>query len=78
MKIPPWQELAFLIGGVALAVALLPTVFGEFKPEASTSLLTAIVLTIYTFAFLSQRQRFSALGVGSSAILWWVLLAQVA
>lgn len=71
-----WQELVFLVGGWLLAVALLPTVFGEAKPEPSTSLLTSAVLTAYVGSFLSLRQYLSAVGVGASALLWWVLFVQ--
>ena len=71
-----WQEYVFLIGGFVLAAALLPTVFGDFKPDSLTSLITGTVLSLYTVTFWTLKQKVSAFGIGSSAILWIILLIQ--
>ena len=71
-----WQEIAFSVGSVLFALALLPSVLSEHKPEWHTSLLTASVLTVYVVAFWTMQQPYAA-GTGAvTAALWWTLFVQ--
>lgn len=71
-----WQEAVFLVGGWALAAALIPTVLANAPPPLSTSLLTGTVLSGYTATFIQQKQYVSAVGIAANALLWWVLAWQ--
>ncbi len=71
------SQYIFLVGGFALAAALIPTVVGSGKPDWSTSALTGAVLLLYTVSFAAQRQWVSAAGLAANAALWAVLLGQV-
>lgn len=71
-----WQEVVFLVGGIAFAMALIPSVIGPMKPAPATSALSAGILLTYIVAFWTLGQEWSALGAAASAVLWIVLLVQ--
>lgn len=74
---PAMADIIFTVGGVIFAVALLPSVFGENKPAWKTSLITAVVLTVYAITFATIGFVFSATMNTITAIMWFVLFAQV-
>jgi len=74
---PKWQDLVFTLGGALFIVALLPSVVGDNKPAASTSLLTAIVLYVYSTVYYSYRLWLSLATGLLTASLWLTLYIQV-
>lgn len=72
-----WQDAAFGIGQALFALSLLPSVFGERKPEASTSVVTALVLLVFAVAYASLGLWWGCASVLVCAALWAVLAWQV-
>ena len=72
-----WQDIILGVGGFIFSISLLPSIFGEGKPEMLTSLLTATVLTVFAITYFSLKLRLAALSTILTAICWWVLLVQV-
>ena len=73
---PDPAGVVFLVGGLLLAAALLPTVAAGGGVPVATCALTGGVLTAYAVTFAVGRQWASAAGVGLNAALWGVLLIQ--
>jgi hypothetical protein len=71
-----WRDLVFALGGVAFSIALLPTVFGEMKPEPWTSALTSGILFAFGTTYLTMRLFFAAASTAVTAYLWLVLFVQ--
>ncbi len=72
----PWQELVFAIGGFAFFVALLPSIFSDEKPAFATSFTTALILSLFTFAFYTLDMWLSAAGQAFVTTAWWTLCVQ--
>lgn len=71
-----WQDILMMIGGFGFAIALIPTVIGKNKPAKSTCAITGGILTSYVVAMATLGLYFSAIAVGITAVMWWVLLFQ--
>ena len=71
-----WQDWVFTIGNMALALALIPTVFGPDKPAMLTSGMTSMILILFAFAFGTLGFRKSCIACATSASLWLILLIQ--
>ena len=72
-----WQDLILMVGNFIIALALIPTVLSKHKPEPLTSFLDGLVLTAFAIVFFSLGLYCGAIAVSVSALLWFILLAQV-
>lgn len=70
------QDLIILIGSGLFSVALLPSVFSRNKPAAWTSLLTAVVLSAFTWVYVTLDLTYGAITTATTAALWSILLVQ--
>jgi len=73
---PIWQDQVIALGAGVFIIALIPAIISTNKPPASTSLITAIVLTTYVCCFLTLGLIVSAIFSGGTAICWWILFFQ--
>ncbi len=71
-----WQDLVIASGGFVLAAALLPSIRGRHKPDKWTCLLTGGYLTVFSITFATLGLWVSAVGIGTNALMWWILLRQ--
>ena len=71
-----WQDFIFSIVSWIFVVALIPSIFGYNKPEWTTSLLTASVLTVYSATFYSMGMDSSGTSGAVIAACWWILFVQ--
>ena len=71
-----WQDIVLSVGSWIFIVALLPSLFGKDKPPISTSLLTGVVLLIYTFVYSTLHLWLSMASTGVLGVAWLVLGAQ--
>lgn len=72
-----WQDALLASGSLVFIVGLLPSVLGDHKPDATTSLSTALTLLAYLSVHVSYRlwATFSLTLVTAS--LWLTLFFQV-
>jgi len=69
-----WQDIVLSIGQYIFVLALLPSVFGKDKPAFSSSLLTGIILAVFSGVYATLGLWNST--VASSAVAFvWLLLA---
>tara|TARA_Y100000310_G_C20559612_1_gene752358 strand:+ start:752 stop:937 length:186 start_codon:yes stop_codon:yes gene_type:complete len=54
-----WQDIVLTIGAWIFSIALLPSVFGKDKPALSSSVMTAPVLYLFSYVYLSLDLRMS-------------------
>ncbi len=71
-----WQDLVIASGGFVLAAALLPSIRGRHKPAKWTCILTGGYLTVFSITFATLGLWVSAAGIGTNALMWWILLRQ--
>ena len=71
-----WQDMVIAIGSWIFIVALLPSIFSQNKPDVKTSIMTAVVLTVYGFVFFTLGLIFSAISGMGTAVCWWILFIQ--
>lgn len=71
-----WQDAVLTVGSFVFMAALLPSVFGDDKPAAATSLLTAAVLSVFAGVEATLDLVFTAITTAATAALWIVLLIQ--
>ena len=65
-----WQDIVIFIGQFIFIVALIPTIRSKDKPQVSTSLVTGIILVIFTITFATLELWFSVVSSGALAIAW--------
>lgn len=71
-----WQDAVLTVGSLVFMLALLPSVVGEDKPAAWTSLITAAVLYVFAGVDMTIGLTFTALTTACTASLWTTLLIQ--
>ena len=72
-----WQDIVIFIGQFLLAVALIPSILSDKKPSWSTSLLTAIVLSVFAVCFYTLKLYGAMIAVLLGVLTWVILLVQV-
>lgn len=72
-----WQDIVIMIANFFIALALLPTVRGNHKPEPLTSALDGGMLLLIAGAFATLHLWLSMAATLCSATLWFILLGQV-
>jgi len=73
-----WQDYVLFVGQIGFLLALLPSIFSTAKPARSTSLLTALTMSVFTICFVTLHLRFTSIVAGLTSICWWVLFFQAA
>jgi len=71
-----WQDVLMMIGGFGFALALIPSIVGERKPEKLSCAITGGILTSYVVAMATLGLLLSAIATWITAVMWWVLLIQ--
>lgn len=71
-----WQDLVLTIGSWILNLSLIPTIRGKQKPELSTSIPYATILSIFVFTFLSLDLKLTAITTLFGALGWIILAFQ--
>jgi hypothetical protein len=71
-----WQDAVLTGGSLVFLLALLPSVLGDDKPAAWTSLTTAAMLYLFAAVDTTLNLTFTALTTVVTASLWGVLLIQ--
>lgn len=78
MELPStWQDWVISIGQLSFFFALLPSVFSSQKPHWASSLLTGLILLVFSFTFWSLQLTWGAITAGLVGFTWLVLLLQV-
>ena len=72
-----WQDWVLSIGGLVLATSLLPSVWSSNKPSVWTSAVSAAVVGLFSYTFMSLGLTLGAGGATLTAGLWLVLVIQV-
>jgi len=71
-----WQDIVISVGQWIFIIALMPSIFSQNKPDVKTSLITAIVLTVFGFTFLTLNLIIGGLSGLGTAFCWWILFVQ--
>jgi hypothetical protein len=72
-----WQDIVFSVGSIVFSFALVPSIMDRFgKPNTSTSLTTAIVLSTYVVCFFSLGLFWSGIFSTLTAVGWYILFFQ--
>lgn len=70
------HDYIFFIGNAIMAVALLPSLTSKDKPALKTSLLTGVILGIFSITFFSLNLYLSSAMLSISSLLWLILAYQ--
>ncbi len=68
-----WQDFIFTIGAWIFIVTLLPAIFGQNKPPASTSFINALVLIFFAIAYFTLGLWLSAASAAILSLAWLML-----
>jgi hypothetical protein len=71
-----WQDFIFTAGNIIFALALIPSILSKNKPAISTSLITGIMIYIFSLSYFSLTLWFSAIASFISGSLWLILALQ--
>jgi hypothetical protein len=72
-----WEEIVLSFGAIIFAIALIPSIISDDKPDLRTSLTTGLVLLAFTAAYISLGLTFAAATVFITAGFWFTLAFQV-
>lgn len=72
------QDLVFVVGIALLSLSLIPTIRGRQKPALATSLMTFVILVIFTLTDASLKLWYTAVITALSALAWLTLAVQKA
>lgn len=71
-----WQDIVISAGQWIFIIALIPSIFSQNKPDIRTSLMTAIVLTAFSFTFFTLDLVIGGISSLGTATCWWILFIQ--
>lgn len=71
-----WQDLVITVGQIIFVLSLLPSILSKNKPALLTSSITALILYIFTFVYITLSLYFAAISVAATAVGWSVLAYQ--
>ena len=71
-----WQDVVIMVACFGFAIALIPSIVGRQKPERSSCLLTAVLLTAIAVAFATLELWLSFAAEVTAIIAWGILLFQ--
>jgi hypothetical protein len=70
------NDLIFALGTIVFLLALIPSLITKNKPNKKTSIITSLVLYVFTFNYISLAMYFSAAVGFVTATAWLVLYFQ--
>lgn len=71
-----WQDWVIAACQWGFALALLPTLFGDRKPEVSTALVTAVLAAVVAVTLFTLPLVWAAIATGSTSVIWFLITAQ--
>ena len=71
-----WQDLVLMIGGFGFFIALLPSVFGERKPERLSSIIAGSILLTFGIVFATLDLWLAFTSTILVSITWFILAIQ--
>ncbi len=71
-----WQDIILSVGSWIFTIALIPSVISKDKPALSSSLTTAIVLTVYAVVYVTISLWTAAASTVLVAVMWYTLAIQ--
>lgn len=71
-----WQDIVLMVGNLALAIALLPSLRSKDKPHIYTSVGTGLILVSFTVVYASLELYLGAAVVAATALMWLILFWQ--
>ncbi len=71
-----WQDIIFFIGQWVFLVALVPALTSREKPPVSTSLITGLILVVFSFTYFTLELWLSAISSALIAAAWLTLALQ--
>lgn len=71
-----WQDWVMTVGQFVFAFSLIPTIKGSEKPDWTTCLSTALVLTVYVPTLFTLGMYISVFSTTMVAFAWWILFVQ--
>jgi hypothetical protein len=72
-----WQEIVLTLGSLIFIIALLPSIYEDNKPAASTSIITGVVLVAFSIVYITLDLVYPAITSLFTAVMWFILLVQV-
>lgn len=72
----PWQDWVLSLGGFVILLSLVPTIRGDQKPALTTSVMTTVIVGVFTVTMATLGLWLSAVANGGIAIAWSVLALQ--
>lgn len=70
------QDYILSFGSILFVIALIPSIRAKDKPALSTSLMTAVVLTVFALTYLSLKFWFATFSTSLTAVCWYILAWQ--
>lgn len=71
-----WRDYVLFLGQIVFLFALLPTVFGDSKPEFCTCIVTALGMTLFTYVYATVNWWWTTAVAFVVTLLWWILVVQ--
>jgi hypothetical protein len=71
-----WQDLVFAGGTIIMTIALLPSVFSNHKPALTTSVITGLVMLIFTTTYFTLGFIVATITAFFNCCLWVLLAGQ--
>lgn len=69
----PWQDYIFFVGSLLFIIALVPALFVAAKPPMVTAAVTAAVLYVFSFTYITMKFKLSAAVTAVTATIWLLL-----
>ncbi|MEK7583543.1 MAG: hypothetical protein AAB483_04050 [Patescibacteria group bacterium] len=71
-----WQDIILTVGSWIFAIVLIPSIRSKDKPALTSSLLTALLCTIYIAVYISLHFWTTSISMAVLATMWWILAYQ--
>ena len=72
-----WQDVVIGVGNWIFVLALIPSIISNKKPAIATSLITAVVVTVFSYCFFTLELYHSMISSIAVGVSWWILFLQV-
>jgi len=72
-----WQDIVIGIGNWIFVLALIPSIVSDKKPALVTSIITAIVVTVFAYCFFTLELYHSMISSAAVGVCWWILFLQL-
>ena len=71
-----WQDWVIAACQWGFALALVPTLLGDQKPEVVTALMTAILAAVVAVTLFTIPLFWAAIATASTSVIWFVITVQ--